>query len=212
MHRKAAARLFALTVASSLALVAACDQHYRRRDRYREDEVRARCGKIMDRIATDHQKLDDIEPGRHEKARDWFENDLRDAEHDLDRCREQRRLSGKSRRYLPAPCPVRHQTSFQLSVPAYGISGGSLGAERFKHFAASPSQPLQRRHCSPGCFSDSSAQLSVTGTGVDSARAGESPSPSAETTAKVSKSREVMKYPSTPIADPAGRMLASSPS
>ena len=42
----------------------------------------------MDRIATDRQKLDDLEPGRHEKARQWYEDDLHDAERDFDRCRD----------------------------------------------------------------------------------------------------------------------------
>jgi hypothetical protein len=73
--------------ACALLLIAGCDHHYYRRDRWRESELRARCGKIMDRIDYDHQKIDEIEPGRHEKAKQWYVDDIENAERDLDRCR-----------------------------------------------------------------------------------------------------------------------------
>ena len=47
-----------------------------------------RCSQITDRIDLDHSKIDEIGPtGRHRKALQWYEDDLRNAERDLDRCR-----------------------------------------------------------------------------------------------------------------------------
>jgi hypothetical protein len=78
--------LFALALAGAVMIAVGCSQHYGRHH-YRA-EVRERCGSYMDRIATDRQKLDDLEPGRHEKARQWYDDDLHDAERDFDRCRD----------------------------------------------------------------------------------------------------------------------------
>jgi hypothetical protein len=78
--------LFALGLTGAVMIAIGCAQHYGHHD-YRE-EVRERCGSYMDRIASDRQKLDDLEPGRHEKARQWYEDDLHDAERGLDRCRD----------------------------------------------------------------------------------------------------------------------------
>ena len=89
MDSKSAIRLLALaSVMTCLATAVGCDQRYSRRER-RENraEVRARCGQYIDRIETDRRKLADMESG-HEKARQWFEDDMRDAQRDFDRCRD----------------------------------------------------------------------------------------------------------------------------
>jgi hypothetical protein len=88
LTRSNGSRLALGLTAALLAVVGVgCSHHYGRYGYYRE-EVRARCGSYMDRIATDREKLDDLEPGRHEKARQWYLDDLHDAERDLDRCRD----------------------------------------------------------------------------------------------------------------------------
>ncbi len=71
-----------------LVLIVGCEPRYHRGDRYREEALRARCGKIMDRIDYDRAQIDQIEPGRHEKAKQWYIDDIQNAERDLDRCRE----------------------------------------------------------------------------------------------------------------------------
>src|SRR5205807_8718998 len=78
----------ALFAASLLLPLVSCEPRYHRGDRYRETAFRARCGKIIDRIDYDRSKIDEIEPGRHEKAKQWYIDDIRNAERDLDRCRE----------------------------------------------------------------------------------------------------------------------------
>ena len=78
----------ALFAASLLVPLVSCEPRYNRGDRYRESAFRARCGKIIDRIEYDRSKIDEIEPGRHEKAKQWYIDDIRNAERDLDRCRE----------------------------------------------------------------------------------------------------------------------------
>ncbi len=46
------------------------------------------CGQLYDRIGFDRSKIDEIRPtGRHKKALQWYVDDLRDAQRDLDRCR-----------------------------------------------------------------------------------------------------------------------------
>jgi hypothetical protein len=46
------------------------------------------CGEIYDRIDFDRSKIDEIRPtGCHKKALQWYVDDLRNAERDLDRCR-----------------------------------------------------------------------------------------------------------------------------
>jgi hypothetical protein len=77
----------ALFAASLLVTIVSCEPRYRRGDRYREEALRARCGKIIDRIEYDRTKIDEIEPGRHEKAKQWYIDDIQNAERDLDRCR-----------------------------------------------------------------------------------------------------------------------------
>lgn len=75
-------------VLSNLALVIGCEGPYRRGDREREEEFRARCHKIIDRIEVDRAKIDEIDPTQHPRARQWYIDDLHNAERDLDRCRE----------------------------------------------------------------------------------------------------------------------------
>ena len=75
---------FALLAAALLGV--GCHEN-RRRDSWREREFQARCGKIMDRIDFDRQKADEIEPGRHEKAKQWYLDDIENAQRDLERCR-----------------------------------------------------------------------------------------------------------------------------
>jgi hypothetical protein len=81
---------FALLAASLLVPLVGCEPRYHRGDRYREEAFRSRCGKIIDRIEYDRSKIDEIEPGRHEKAKQWYVDDLHNAERDLDRCRDAR--------------------------------------------------------------------------------------------------------------------------
>jgi hypothetical protein len=46
------------------------------------------CSEIYDRIDFDRSKIEEIRPtGRHKKALQWYVDDLRNAERDLDRCR-----------------------------------------------------------------------------------------------------------------------------
>ena len=90
MHSQSNSTAFglALVAASLLVPLVSCEPRYHRGDRYRESALRARCGKIIDRIEYDRSKIDEIERGRHEKAKQWYIDDIRNAERDLDRCRE----------------------------------------------------------------------------------------------------------------------------
>ena len=46
------------------------------------------CGQVYDRIHFDRSKIDEIRPtGRHRKALQWYVDDLRNAQRDLERCR-----------------------------------------------------------------------------------------------------------------------------
>jgi hypothetical protein len=55
-------------------------------DRYSRDD--GGCSQIFDRIELDRSKIDEIGPtGRHRKALQWYQDDLRNAQRDLDRCR-----------------------------------------------------------------------------------------------------------------------------
>ena len=48
----------------------------------------SKISEIYDRIDFDRSKIDEIRPtGRHKKALQWYVDDLRSAERDLDRCR-----------------------------------------------------------------------------------------------------------------------------
>lgn len=76
----------AFLVLPALLASAGC-VHEHRHDRYRDEALRARCGKIIDRIENDRDKIAEIEPGRHEKAKQWYLDDIANAERDLDRCR-----------------------------------------------------------------------------------------------------------------------------
>jgi hypothetical protein len=77
------------TLAAVCVLAAGCeDRYHRREERGREEAFRARCGRIIDRIENDRAKIDEIDPAQHPRARQWFIDDLHNAERDLDRCRE----------------------------------------------------------------------------------------------------------------------------
>jgi len=45
------------------------------------------CGAIRERIRYDGQQAHQIIPGQHAKARQWYEDDIRNAENDLRTCR-----------------------------------------------------------------------------------------------------------------------------
>ena len=54
----------------------------------RDEGYSGRCAQIADRIDFDRSKIAEIEPtGRHRKALQWYEDDVRDAYRDMDRCR-----------------------------------------------------------------------------------------------------------------------------
>jgi len=64
----------------------------RKRDRDRRDDdgradQRADCAKIRSRIASDRAKLKEINPSKHHKAAQWYQDDLRNAERELAACR-----------------------------------------------------------------------------------------------------------------------------
>ena len=80
------AKLTAFSLLAAALLTVGCHEH-RRRDSWREREFQSRCGKIMDRIDFDKRKIDEIDPGRHEKAKQWYYDDIENAQRDLDRCR-----------------------------------------------------------------------------------------------------------------------------
>ncbi len=58
-----------------------------RRDDERRDQQREQCAKIEDRIRFDRDKADTIDPAKHPKARQWYIDDIRNAERDLQNCR-----------------------------------------------------------------------------------------------------------------------------
>jgi hypothetical protein len=60
----------------------------REEDRERREAQREQCDRIEDRIRFDRAKIAEIDPtGRHQKAEQWYRDDLRNAERDLSRCR-----------------------------------------------------------------------------------------------------------------------------
>jgi len=58
-----------------------------RRDREQREQQREQCAKIEDRIRFDREKISSADPSRHQKALQWFKDDLRNAERDLQNCR-----------------------------------------------------------------------------------------------------------------------------
>jgi hypothetical protein len=58
-----------------------------RHAREAEADARAACAKLRNRVATDRAKLAEIDPSKHHKAAKYYQDDLRDAEHQLAACR-----------------------------------------------------------------------------------------------------------------------------
>ncbi len=64
---------------------------WERREHEREEQLRRarqrqECEKIEGRIRYDRSKITEIDPSRHHKALQWYKDDLRNAERDLDNC------------------------------------------------------------------------------------------------------------------------------
>jgi hypothetical protein len=78
-----------------------CRREHRRDDRRGEDRWRheepahsdpeanrrADCAKLRNRVATDRAKLAEIDPSKHHKAAQYYQDDLREAERGLSGCR-----------------------------------------------------------------------------------------------------------------------------
>jgi hypothetical protein len=61
----------------------------------RREHRRYACSEIADRIDYDRAQIDEISPtGRHQKALQWYRDDLHNAERDRERCREAGYTSG----------------------------------------------------------------------------------------------------------------------
>ena len=58
-----------------------------RRDDERREQQRQQCAKIEDRIRFDRDKIATTDPSQHPKALQWYKDDLRNAERDLQSCR-----------------------------------------------------------------------------------------------------------------------------
>jgi hypothetical protein len=55
------------------------------------------CGEIRDRIRFDRDKIDTIDPSKHHKALQWYKDDLRNAERDMEGCRDEWRRAEEER-------------------------------------------------------------------------------------------------------------------
>ncbi len=69
-----------------------CDDRggYHRQRRWGRGEIEGRCGQIIDRINFNRGKIAQITPtGRHRRALQWYKDDIRNAQRDLYRCRNQ---------------------------------------------------------------------------------------------------------------------------
>jgi len=62
------------------------DHHESIRDGHVQGDNTRDCGAIRQRIRYDNQQARDIDPGRHAKARQWYEDDIRNAQNDLRTC------------------------------------------------------------------------------------------------------------------------------
>jgi hypothetical protein len=58
---------------------------------WEQQHRRVSCSEIDARIRADRDKIDRIQPGRHQKARQWYEQDIREAERARQGCRGERR-------------------------------------------------------------------------------------------------------------------------
>ena len=67
-----------------------CQREHRadeeRHARDAQADARAACAKLRNRVATDRAKLAEIDPSKHHKAAKYYQDDLRDAEHQLAAC------------------------------------------------------------------------------------------------------------------------------
>ena len=63
------------------------DHHESTRDGHTLGDNTKDCGAIRQRIRYDNQQARQIEPGQHAKARQWFMDDIRNAENDMRSCR-----------------------------------------------------------------------------------------------------------------------------
>jgi hypothetical protein len=92
-----------------------------------------RCSQIRDRIDLDRSKIAEIGPtGRHRKALQWYQDDLRNAYGDLDRCRygdDTARYDREDPYYRTRPSYDPYYES-RRAEPYYDNSGsyGPLGA------------------------------------------------------------------------------------
>jgi len=66
---------------------------------YQQEHRRVSCGEIEQRIRYDRDKISEIPPGRHQKARQWYVDDIQNAERDLSECRAERREEWRDRQH-----------------------------------------------------------------------------------------------------------------
>jgi hypothetical protein len=75
------------------------DEDYRDRAIWESEHRRYSCSELEQRIRYDRDKIDEIPPGRHKKARQWYVEDIQNAERALAECRGDRREDWRDRRY-----------------------------------------------------------------------------------------------------------------
>jgi len=63
------------------------DRERREQAREQREQQREQCEKIAERMRFDRDKIDTTDPARHPKARQWYIDDLRNAERDMQSCR-----------------------------------------------------------------------------------------------------------------------------
>jgi hypothetical protein len=63
------------------------ESRHQRRQVEERQQRRGECRKIRDRIRFDQQKIATTDPSKHHKALQWYKDDLRNAERDLQNCR-----------------------------------------------------------------------------------------------------------------------------
>ncbi len=63
------------------------DHHESTLDGHTHGDNTKDCRAIRDRIRYDNSKIRDIQPGRHEKAAQWYRDDIQNANNDMQSCR-----------------------------------------------------------------------------------------------------------------------------
>lgn len=58
---------------------------------YGRGDAYGQCSQIIDRIRNDRRNIAEIDPRQHPRARQWYIDDARNAERDLNNCRNQAR-------------------------------------------------------------------------------------------------------------------------